>query len=198
MGRADEHHIAIATRNQLEATQHERTHEDRAQLGVGLYQREQHVAVDFDGFAWLASLDSDEDGPAGEHGTLTGEHPPCETHDELLDAIGRTNDLDGPIENDVHACGRLTGVEQDFAAFDSSPASARGDSLDLRLGQCRPDMIEARAGEKRSGSGHSRHGILESSAIASGSTLRAASPVASRMAGATRVPSSSMACISFV
>src|SRR5881394_827457 len=86
MCRADEHHIAIATRDQLDTTQHERAHEDLAQLGVGLYQREQHVAVDFDDFARFARLDSDEDGPPSEHGTLAGEHPRSESQDELLDA----------------------------------------------------------------------------------------------------------------
>ena len=51
VSRADDDGIAHLMRNQLEAAQNERAHQNLAQLGVGLYQREQLLVIELDHFA---------------------------------------------------------------------------------------------------------------------------------------------------
>ena len=53
MRRADEHDVAEAARDQLDAAQDERPHQDLAQLGVGLDERQQLLAIELDDFARL-------------------------------------------------------------------------------------------------------------------------------------------------
>ena len=56
MRRADHDDVAEAARDQLDAAQDERPHEDLAQLGVGLHQREQLLAIEFDHLAGLGDV----------------------------------------------------------------------------------------------------------------------------------------------
>ena len=49
--RADEHDVAEPARDQLDAAQDERAHQDLAELGVGLHERQQLVAIELDHFA---------------------------------------------------------------------------------------------------------------------------------------------------
>ena len=50
--RSDDHDPAHVAREQLETTQNEGAHQDLAQLRIGLYQRTQLLATDFNHFAW--------------------------------------------------------------------------------------------------------------------------------------------------
>ena len=53
--RADEDDVAEAVRDQLDAAQDERAHQDLAELGVGLHQRQQVFAIELDHLARLAA-----------------------------------------------------------------------------------------------------------------------------------------------
>ena len=55
MPRADQHDVAEAVGDQLDAAQDERAHQDLAQLGVGLHQRQQVAAIELDHLAGFAA-----------------------------------------------------------------------------------------------------------------------------------------------
>ena len=71
--RPDEHDVAEPVRDQLHAAQDERPHEDLAELGVGLHERQQALAIQLDHFARLADARADERAAAREHVDFAGE-----------------------------------------------------------------------------------------------------------------------------
>ena len=60
--RADHDDVTQIVRDQLEAPQDERPHQDLAQLRVGLYQREQLLAIELNHFARLADAETSQRG----------------------------------------------------------------------------------------------------------------------------------------
>jgi hypothetical protein len=52
--RSDEHNVAKPMRNQVDPPQNEGTHDDFAQLTIGLYQRQQALASQFDNLTRFA------------------------------------------------------------------------------------------------------------------------------------------------
>src|SRR5439155_11507168 len=85
MRRPQDHDVADATVDQLHPPQYERTHEYVAQLGIGLDEGQQVVAIDLDDLAVRTSPDLGERGAAREHRDFAGEHPRAERHYDLLD-----------------------------------------------------------------------------------------------------------------
>ena len=67
MRRADHDDVAQIARDQLEAAQDERAHQDLAQLRVGLDEREQLLAIELDHFAGLADAQARERAAAADH-----------------------------------------------------------------------------------------------------------------------------------
>ena len=51
--RSEQHDVADAVGDELDAAQDERAHQDLAQLGVGLHERQQALAVELDHLAGL-------------------------------------------------------------------------------------------------------------------------------------------------
>ena len=69
----DQHHIAEAVRDQFHPAQDVGTHDDLAQLAVGLHQRQQLFAVQLDHFARRAGAGMVERATAGQHLDLAAE-----------------------------------------------------------------------------------------------------------------------------
>jgi len=65
--RANQDNIPKATRNQFDAAEDERPHEDLTQLGVGLYEIEQPLAIELDHLTRLADTHPRQRPAAGEH-----------------------------------------------------------------------------------------------------------------------------------
>jgi hypothetical protein len=75
---------AGVARNQLEATQDERAHEDLAQLGVGLHDGQQLCAPQLHDFAGLTDSQSCDRRPAGDQAPLAGEGARTMADDQVL------------------------------------------------------------------------------------------------------------------
>jgi hypothetical protein len=60
----EEHHVAETARDQFHAPQDERAHDNFAQLGIGLHQRQQLLAVEFDHLAGLDRAQPQQRAPA--------------------------------------------------------------------------------------------------------------------------------------
>ena len=73
MRRPDHDDIAEPARNQLDAAEDERPHEDLAQLGVGLHEGEQLLAIELDHLAGLADAQPAHRPAAGDHVAFAGE-----------------------------------------------------------------------------------------------------------------------------
>src|SRR3989454_5247583 len=75
MVRSQYDHVTVTAVDQLQATQDERAQEYVAQLGVGLDQLEQLVALHFDHVTGHGGGDPAEKVAAGQDRALAGEHP---------------------------------------------------------------------------------------------------------------------------
>ena len=67
MGRADEHSISHPGRHQLNPAEKESTHQDLAELGIGLHQSQHLLAIKFDHLTRLGDTHSKESPAAREH-----------------------------------------------------------------------------------------------------------------------------------
>ena len=67
MRRTDHDNVAQMARNQFEAAQDKRAHEDLTQLRVGLYQRPQLLAIEVNHFASLADTQMRERTATADH-----------------------------------------------------------------------------------------------------------------------------------
>ena len=73
MGRSEHDDIAEVVRDQLDAAEHERPHEDLAQLGVCLHQRQQLLARELDHLTGCDRAQPRHRPAAGDHRRLAGE-----------------------------------------------------------------------------------------------------------------------------
>jgi hypothetical protein len=65
--------VAIAACDQLDAAEDERSHEDVAQLGIGLDEPEQLFAIELDHLARFNRANPRQGSAAGPHGAFAGE-----------------------------------------------------------------------------------------------------------------------------
>ena len=77
-------------RNQFEAAQDERAHENLAQLSVGLNQREQLFMIELNHLARLADTQSYECAATADHAGFAGELPGMMAYDQRLAALRRS------------------------------------------------------------------------------------------------------------
>ena len=67
MTRSHEHDVSKTLRDYFDPPQDEGSHEDFAQLAVGLHKRDQMLAIQLDHVAGLARADSHQSTPTREH-----------------------------------------------------------------------------------------------------------------------------------
>ena len=72
MRRSDDDDVADAARDQLGAAKNEGAHQDGAQLGVRLDERQQLLPIELDHLAGCAHLQARDGAPAGDHRRLAG------------------------------------------------------------------------------------------------------------------------------
>ncbi len=138
---------------QVDAPQDECPHDDLAQLGVGLDEREQVLALQFDNLPGFGGANLPDARPSGE-----GVHLACElTRSELrheLVGVTEANDFKLARCHDEHPRGGGTRLQKNLACRDWAHESAGLDACDLDRSQPREDVLVGRAGDQRLTIGH--------------------------------------------
>ena len=135
--RSDDDDVAEVAGNQSQAAHDERPHQDLAQLGVGLDQGEQFVAIELDHLARLAHLQACDRAPAGNHVGFAGEVPGSMPHNQRVGTLAGADRLDLAGHDDEERNGPAAHLDEHLAARGRPPASVRGNAGDLLLGERR-------------------------------------------------------------
>jgi hypothetical protein len=125
MHRANQHGIAKAAGDQFDAAEDERPHQDFAQLGVRLHERQQLVPIELDHLSWFGDERPNEHAPAGDHGGFAEKPTWPVRDDERVRAAGGTEDPDGTADQCKKGNVLVGDVVQDFSSGDRSLASMR-------------------------------------------------------------------------
>src|SRR5260370_42111450 len=130
--RADEHHIAEAMRDQFDPAQYVRTHEDVAQLAVGLDERQQFVPSDLDHLAVFARLDPHKAGAARQNVNLTRKHPGSIRGDDFARFSQWPERLDLTSGNHKESGAWLARIEQYLITLTRVSPAVSGEPRDFR------------------------------------------------------------------
>src|SRR5438876_5743488 len=98
--RAEDQDIAEALVEEHGSAEDEGTHQDRAQLRVGLDEGEQPVSRHLDHLAWRRRANGGERAASSEHIKLAGERAPTIRRDELFTVARCTHDDELSIGDD--------------------------------------------------------------------------------------------------
>ena len=131
-------------RNQLQAAQDERPHQNLAQLSIGLDQREQRLAVELNDLTWLAYAQAAECAAPRDHVGFARKLTGAMAHDERLATVGRTQRLDFAAEDDKHRHRFVADLDQHFASRRRAAPSVRRNSRELVFCEGRKDAIGSR------------------------------------------------------
>ena len=101
MVRPDEHDVAEAVRDELHPPEDEGPHQDLAELGVRLHQRQQLLVIELDDLARRAGARPHQRAAVREHVGLAGELARPMNGDDGLAGIRRLDDLDLSRGDDV-------------------------------------------------------------------------------------------------
>jgi hypothetical protein len=123
--RANDDGIADSLRDELHAAQDESPHEDLADLGVGLHQRQQVFAAHLDHFTGLADTGPHQRAAPGEHVDLARKLPRAEQGEPLFPARGGSEDLDLSRGDEKEGRHRIAGLVQHLAALWAAGGHAR-------------------------------------------------------------------------
>src|SRR5262245_54884988 len=137
MRRTDQHNISKASRNQLYAAQDERSHDDLAELAVGLHERQQLIALELDQFAGFANAYLNNGGSARQHAGLAGKLPGTEVGNELLAHLRRSDDMEASCCDNEEAIVWRPRLDEDFAVLNGANVAVCGRALHLFGLQCR-------------------------------------------------------------
>src|SRR3954454_8512884 len=130
MHRANEHDIADAARDQLDATEDECAHEKLAELAVGLHQRQQLLARQLDHLAALDGPLPDESAASGEHVDLAGELSRSMDGYEHFAGCGQLHCLQRTRSDDEKRHDLRTRLEEHFTALDAAHTAVPTDARD--------------------------------------------------------------------
>jgi len=144
VGGTNKDHIAVAAGNQLHAPEDERPHEDFAQLGVGLHERQELFAIQFDHFAGFADPRSRQRGPAGDQVRLARKLARTERRDDRLGAIGNPYDLYATRQDHEERDRTCAGLDEHLARSGRSASSVCGHARNLGGRQRREQPFQTR------------------------------------------------------
>jgi hypothetical protein len=148
--RSDQRRVPDAARHQLDAAQDERAHEDLAQLGVGLYERDDLLARQLDHLAVFARADREHPAASGDHVHFAGElSRRLDRDDDVAGrAVASAHDLEDTRLHQVEMDRRVAGVHQDLAGPHGARAAVRLDTRHLRRRQRRKDVLVPRGRDR--------------------------------------------------
>ena len=130
--RPDEHRVADAVRDQLEAAVDERPHQDLADLGVGLHERQQLRPGQLDELAGSVRAHANQRTAPDEHTGLTGECAGAQCSDHRVGQRRRPHNLEATGFDDEKRCHLIAGVDEDLAVVHAPERSVRLDPRDVR------------------------------------------------------------------
>ena len=139
--RPDEHGISEPLRDQLQAAEDERPHQNLAELGIGLHECQQVFAVQLDYCAGLADARPEKRAAARDHVDLAAELTPSVDGDDRLGGARRLDDLDRPIRHHKEWNDLFARFDQHFAAPNLAHVSVRADASDLLRLQGRKNAV---------------------------------------------------------
>ena len=136
--RAKHDDIAKVARDQLETAEHECPHEDGAQLGVGLHEGEQLLAVELDHLARLGDAHRRHGPAARDHRDFARELTGPVRDDERCGPVGH---LERAADDHEERDGLGAGFDQHLPAGDRAAPSTCRDPRDLCVGQRREQPV---------------------------------------------------------
>ena len=157
MRRSDEHHVAETAGDQLDTAQDERAHDDVADLGVGLDERQQAAVIQLDHLARVDRTRPDQRSPAREHVDFARELARTVHGDDGPVRRAGPDDLDVPARDDEERDDRLADVEEDVSRRHLPQAAESCDPRCLGLTQRGKDLLGAFRARQRKGCGGNRH-----------------------------------------
>ena len=146
--RSDQHRVAEAAADQLHPPENERPHQDLAELGVVLHERQHRLAIEHDDLARLADPRAEQRAAPRDHVDLAAELPRAVHGDECLRAAGHPDHLDGALRDHEKRHHVIAGFDQDVAVLDGTHRPMRRDARDLRGGENGKHVVRARRGAK--------------------------------------------------
>ena len=129
--RSDEHDVAEAARDQLHPAQDEGAHQDLAELGVGLHERQQLVAIQLDHLARFAHAARKSAGRPEIMLASPVNWPGSWTTIDRFAGARRTDDLDLPGRHDEERHDLVARVHEHFARADLAYTTVRRNARDL-------------------------------------------------------------------
>src|SRR5437867_10620354 len=126
MIRTEQHGISVATRNQLHAPEDECSHDNLAQLAVGLHERQQLLPLEMNYFAGFAHPYLNHCASAGQHAGLTCELARTKRGHKVFVRTRWPNDIQAPSSDDEEMRVLRAGFDKDFASLDRTTAASWG------------------------------------------------------------------------
>ena len=148
--------VAHAVRDELDAAQDERAHEDLAELGVGLHQRLQgRRGPSRPPRPPRRDADAEQRAAARQHVHLAGELAGTVFGDQRLAVLAEPHDLELPLGHDEEGDDRGPFLDEHFPRLDRARRAVRGEARDLGGCESRKNVVGAGgnlpAGEGRLG-----------------------------------------------
>ena len=140
-------------RDQLDAAQDERAHEDVAQLGVVLHERHELRTIQLDHFTRLGRARTNERRPSREHVGLAGELARSMLDDQIVRCRtpARPDDLDRAARDHEERHGSIAGLDEHVAARDVACPAVPADTRHLLTRERGKHMFGAGAGRESRG-----------------------------------------------
>src|SRR5205085_12185093 len=128
---AEERDVAETAIDERDAAEDERAHEDLAQLGVGLDEREKLLPLHLDHFARLGHSNRRHAAASSQQIQFAGELSRLECQEDFFDAGSGKNTFDSSGDDDEERVMLLPRLNEDVAAHHRSLYAACGNARDL-------------------------------------------------------------------
>ena len=129
---SEEHGVAKSTRDQLDAPEDERSHEDLAQFGVGLHEGKEPCVVELDDFPRFDDTGPRQGAAACDHGRFAQELRRAVGDDDGVGTSGGAPYLNLPRHDNEEGEVLVTQFDQHFSLRDRAAAPVRVDPRHLR------------------------------------------------------------------
>src|SRR6266566_792468 len=144
MSRAEQHGISVATSNQLHAPENERTHNNLAQLAVGLHKAQQLFPLELDQLAGFPHVYLNHCPASGQHTGFSCELTRTKSGDKFFVSPRRANNLQTPSSDDEETRILRACFDKDVANLNRMDAAMAGYALDLFRLQYREHPLRSR------------------------------------------------------
>src|SRR5215468_2113167 len=127
--------------DQFEAAQDKRTHDDFAQLNVGLHELLERMTIKLEHLAVLAHLSANQSATSGQHVQLASEAAGRVSCDEHIALRAWLNDFNLSRDEHEEPCCHLALFDQHFTCSYCTPLSGGGYARNLRRCEGREELL---------------------------------------------------------